>query len=521
MASSVRLTLAEALEKLCRQDPDRQLLAEFLDRVAAEVDCERIFLFVLRPAGGFRVLVGRSRDREDLTQPARRMSHYAIRRLVESENPVVVTDARRDRRYRTEIALEGKKGPRSIVVLPIHFGGSLQGGVYADHRFRRMRSSGALRGSLREWLGLLGLSLRLRKSRQRRKVTRSKGPRDSGTGARRAERPALGSMDPPGGVEMFHGLLSGNPDMRDLFEVVRSLSSSTLPVIIRGDTGTGKTLLARAVHACSSCASGPFSAVDPAAIPEELIESELLGHVQGAFTGADTDRQGIFELSDGGTLLLDDVANMREEFQKKLLRVLEDGQVRPLGAKEPLRVRVRTVSVTSRDLEQLVRQGSFRRDLYYRLKGVVFDLPPIRDRREDILPLARHFLDLHAERESRTPPSLEESARLRLVGYDWPGNVREIENEMRRLVALGLRSVEASHLAPFLQERRVRGRGAVGGVGEEASGVSLQETVETAEKSAIETALKLAAGNKSRAAGALGITRKTLYRRMEKYGLSP
>jgi transcriptional regulator with PAS, ATPase and Fis domain len=206
---------------------------------------------------------------------------------------------------------------------------------------------------------------------------------------------------------------------------------------------------------------------------------------------------------------------MSPDLQKKLLRVLEDGRVRPVGAKTPVQVDVRLVCSTSRDLEKLVRQGKFRRDLYYRLKGAVLEIPPLRERREDVLPLAIQFLQSHARKENCPPPVLAESAHAAFLKHSWPGNTRELENEMRRLVALGHATIRAEDLYAGLGRQGKR-RLEPSGLG----GLTLQDAVAQAEREAILNALRLSRGNKSKTAQALGVTRKALYRRMSKYGIS-
>jgi len=413
----------------------------------------------------------------------------------------------------------------SILVLPLRHRGEIQGGIYADHRFRPIEPRASGDEVLEAGTAILVLALSLRdESRAARRLRRALeslragAHADAGGLEEDAVAASLHAALPDGANRLasFYGLITANPDLSDICDTVRTLSSD-LPILIQGETGTGKGLLARAVHESSARGAKPFVVLHAPTVPDSLIESELLGHVKGAFTGAESDHDGVLVRADGGTLFLDEAGDMSAELQKKLLRVLEDGQVRAVGGKEPRRVDVRLITSTSRDLEALVREGLFRQDLYFRLKGLTFLVPALRERREDVLPLAEHFLGRHAAPLGRQPPLLEEGARRRLANHSWPGNVRELENEMRRLVALGHESIEARDLElaqvrPREEEARARS----------AAGVSrrLGETVELAEREAILEALRAARGNKSRAALNLGVTRKSLYRRMAKYGIS-
>jgi transcriptional regulator with GAF, ATPase, and Fis domain len=511
------------LERLSREGANRQSLCALLDALAEEIDCERVFLFRLRPGGGFRVLCARNRDRENVPSPAVLMSHYAVQQMAASGEAFFTDDARSDRRYRPEAVLHGKKVPASILVLPLRAQGVLSGGVYADHRFRVLDERAGER--CRELVSLVEIALQMRGlkerlSKERRALDVRSAPaipeesaEPTGSRVERLSRPpSAGDLPAP---TRFHGLASANPDFLDVFDTVRALEHSGLSVLIYGETGVGKELLAQAIHASSERRDKPFITVACGSLPEALIESELLGHVKGAFTGAESDREGLFTAAHEGTLFLDDVGEMSPSLQTKLLRVLADGEVRPVGAKSSRKVDVRLVSAAREDLERGVEAGSFRRDLYYRLKGVVLEIPPLRERSEDILPLAEHFLEHHARQASRTPPRLARSARVRLLRHVWLGNVRELENEMRRLVALGVETVSRQHL-----RLSGRSRGRASGHRGEGRSVNLDEVVHSAEKEAILKVLRRSGGNKSRTAAELGITRKALYRRLAKYGIS-
>jgi two-component system response regulator HydG len=281
-------------------------------------------------------------------------------------------------------------------------------------------------------------------------------------------------------------------------------------MLVTGESGTGKELVARAIHAKSSRKARPFVAVNCAAIPDALLESEIFGYVRGAHSTATADRQGLFVEANGGTLFLDEIAEMPLALQPKLLRILQDGEVRPLGMNRALRVDVRVIAATNRDIERQLREGRFREDLYYRLNVIQIQLPPLRGRPEDILPLADHFLARAAERSGKTVQGWRESTKKVLLAYHWPGNVRELENVVERAVAL----TEGDLIGPddlprAMQERKSQDR--------LATAVAQGFTLDQLEREYIERILEVEGGNKTRAAQRLGLDRKTLYRKLEEY----
>lgn len=298
-------------------------------------------------------------------------------------------------------------------------------------------------------------------------------------------------------------LLGESAPMATLRARIARTAASGAPVLILGESGTGKELVARAVHRESPRSAGPFVAVNCAGLAPSLLESELFGHERGAFTGADRARAGLFESADGGTLFLDEVADMPAPLQALLLRAVQFGEVRRIGADRPRTVDARILVATHRDLEACVRDGSFREDLYYRLKGVVLEVPPLRERGGDIELLARHFL----ARAGRGRVDLESGALRILKGHAWPGNVRELQNLMERLALFsdGGAVTEADVLAAL----HVRARPA------SAAGTTLQEV----EKAHLAATLAASAGSKPEAARRLGISLKTLYNKLRKHGL--
>ncbi|MEX0891644.1 MAG: sigma-54 dependent transcriptional regulator [Gemmatimonadota bacterium] len=308
-------------------------------------------------------------------------------------------------------------------------------------------------------------------------------------------------------------LVGSSPAMEAVRAAVARMAPTEARVLITGESGTGKELAATAIHEGSPRAGGPFVRVNSAAIPRELVESEMFGHEKGAFSGAVAARRGRFELADGGTLFLDEVADLGPEAQAKLLRALEVGEFERVGGERPVRVDVRVLAATNRDLGAAIAAGSFREDLFYRLNVLPLHMPPLRERREDIPELVAHFLERLRVRHGFTPPRLSAAAMSRLRAYDWPGNARELANLCERLAILHPdRQVEGEELAPLLGE---------GGPprADLADGAPLAERLDSYERDIIEASLDEAAGNVAEAARRLSTDRANLYRRMRRLGI--
>jgi transcriptional regulator with PAS, ATPase and Fis domain len=302
--------------------------------------------------------------------------------------------------------------------------------------------------------------------------------------------------------------------MQDVFALIRRLSGSAANVLITGESGTGKELVARALHYNSPRAKKQFVAVNCAAIPDQLLESELFGYKKGAFTDARTDRPGMFAEADGGTIFLDEIGDLSPALQAKLLRVLQERELRPLGAARPEKVDVRVLSATNRDLSQRMREGAFREDLFYRLNVIEVVLPPLRDRSEDILALVEHFLAEAGKRSGKKLRGLSEPASKILLQYPWPGNVRELENVIERAVALAEHELLGPEDLPA-QVRERRSTDVLQGALQRAL------TLDQLEREYIHRVLQAEGGNKTRAAQRLGLDRKTLYRKLDEYNRPP
>jgi len=308
------------------------------------------------------------------------------------------------------------------------------------------------------------------------------------------------------------GVIGHSRAMRDVFEAVRSVAPTDTTVLIQGETGTGKELVARAVHELSSRAAGSFVAVNCSALAEGVLESELFGHLKGAFTGAHSSRVGLFAAAHGGTLFLDEVGDISLRLQQRLLRVLQEREVVPVGATKPQAVDVRVVAATHRRLEDEMREGRFREDLFYRLNVFTVVIPPLRERRGDIPLLVEAGLRRVRERVPRAPASVSPLAMRLMRAYDWPGNVRELFAvvESSAIRAGGTR-MEAQHLPAS-----VRAPSEAGGAG---SGKRYRAGEEGDERGAIEAALASAEGSRTKAAEILGMSRTTLWRRMRDFGI--
>ena len=295
--------------------------------------------------------------------------------------------------------------------------------------------------------------------------------------------------------------------LRRTLEVVRQAAPSSATVVLQGESGTGKELLARALHEHSPRAEKPFIAVNLAALPETIVEGELFGAEKGAYTGAVGRREGRFELANGGTLFLDEIGEVPPQVQVKLLRVLQEGEFERLGGTQPVRVDVRIVAATNRDLAEDVREGRFRQDLFYRISVITVDVPPLRERREDVPLLANHFLDDYARRNAKGSLGLSPEALEVMEGYDWPGNVRELQGAVERAVVLSRGTViEPGDLPPQLR---------AGGDGDGTHiTVQLGTPLEEIEKRVIRETLRMTKGNKQLAARLLGIATRTIYRKL-------
>jgi two-component system response regulator HydG len=311
----------------------------------------------------------------------------------------------------------------------------------------------------------------------------------------------------------FEGIIGTSPVMRDVILRLKQIAASNIPVLITGESGTGKELVAQAIHQNSPRVKKPFKPVNCAGLSDNLLESELFGHVRGAFTDAVKDREGVFEYANTGTLFLDEIGDMPLAMQAKLLRVLESGEVVRVGSNDSKHVDVRLISATNRNLQDMVKDHTFREDLYFRIRGMELHLPSLRERREDVPLLAQHYAGRYAEQMGKGAVRMSEDVMDALMRFDWPGNVRQLINVVQNMVIMSESDqIEMRHLPPELREGS---NDADNMAGFSMAGMSLTQL----EKHAIREALRIKAGNREAAAKMLGIGERTLYRKLKEYGL--
>jgi DNA-binding NtrC family response regulator len=414
----------------------------------------------------------------------------ALRVLSEQEVRVVLTDLNMPRMNGVELCSHIAAAHPDVPVIVITAFGSMESAILA------MRS-GAF-DFLTKPFEIEALTLAVRRAVEHHEL--------------RAEvrrlRLAVGAGDPT------HELIGVSPSMAQVRSLLARIALSEATVLVTGETGTGKEVAARAIHAGSKRASGPFVALNCAAVPETLLESELVGHVRGAFTDARASRTGLLVSASGGTLFLDEIGDLPLELQPKLLRIVEARQVRPIGSNTEIPFDTRIVTATHRDLESAIEDGRFREDLYYRLNVLTVDMPPLRSRGGDVLLLGQHFIRQFAQATDKAVQGISGPAAAALLKYPWPGNVRELRNAMERAVALtaydGISLEDLPDKIRDYQPRHVI-----------VAGDDLSELVplEEVEKRYILRVLEAAGGNKSVAAQKLGVNRKTLYRKLAMYGV--
>ncbi len=456
----------------------------------------------LEPTDGskprIKVSVARGFDNTTLQASAGKVSRSVVGRVLE-EDRGVVTSQEEDCDLK-DVTSVVERRVRSIVAVPLRLRGSTIGALYLDHRFDHQAFTADDLPCLNAFATQAALAL------ETAELYTDVHAQAETLGAALRELRVLEqlstaqSLPESGEAPHFGALVGRSPSMREVFQQIERAARFSAPVLISGESGTGKELVAREIHRRSQNPDTPFVSVSCGAIPEDLLPSELFGHRQGAFTGALEDRRGLFLEAGSGTLFLDEVGDMSAGMQAKLLRVLQERTIRPIGATELVALECRVVVATQHDLPTLLQEGRLREDLFYRLDVLRIAVPPLRERHGDIPDLLATFL----QRELGACAEVSPALLTRVLDYDWPGNVRELENEALRLAALGRADLQESDLSAELLNQ-----GSVG------SGKTLGQV----EKEMILAALRETGGNKSEAARRLGVARSSLYGMLRKHGL--
>ncbi|MHC4952636.1 MAG: sigma-54-dependent Fis family transcriptional regulator [Planctomycetota bacterium] len=497
----------------------KKVLTVSVDAIVEFTNAERAFVWLGEHEGG-SVAVARNLDKEYVRKPAGKVSRSIIRRAMEQKEVVLTDNASEDSDFLGSASI-GEMKLRSVICTPLVLHGETIGAIYVDHRFSDAEFSEEDMALLEEFRDLAAIAignaeLFEENEAQRKRLEELNERLSKEVAQQNAEvesyRQKLRSLKPRDKYRYDYSAIIGNsPAIREVFAILDRVIPTDFPVLIEGESGTGKELVASAIHTNGPRSSKPFLTENCGALPESLLESELFGHVRGSFTGADRTRDGLFQRAHGGTLFLDEIGEMSGAMQTKLLRALQEGEVRKVGSTTVEKVDVRIISATNRDLREAVAEGNFREDLFYRINVVGIRLPPLRERREDIETLLEHFLDETCREAGSERKKLSAASLKILTAHTWPGNVRELQNEIKRMVALA-DDVIGPELLESMKSGAAHaptsGRGDLGG-----------RALRDLERQAIIETLKLTGGNKAETAKRLGISRRALYDKIEKYEL--
>jgi len=495
------------------------LLELILDTAIELTEAERGFLLLGDKDSELSIKVARNIDQRSLDGEELSLSRSIAEQAMQSGEPVVAIDAAEDHRFQEALSVSDLR-LRSVLAVPLLLKGRAVGTIYVDHRLRQgvfgedevslmqdiaeqaaiaMDNASLLaeNQTKAEEIERLNHRLRLQVDDQQQELLQVREEL-------RSSRKALELRYD------YANIIGQTPRMLDLFRLLDRVTETDLPVVVQGESGTGKELVARAIHHNGPRCDRPFVGENCAAIPETLLESILFGHVKGAFTGAERDRKGLFEVASGGTLFLDEVGETSPAMQTKLLRVLQDGELRRVGGTQTISTDVRVIAASNRDLTQLVKDGVFREDLFYRLNVIQICIPPLRERRGDIPLLMEHFLAKHSREPGRR---VHPEALALLMGYAWPGNVRELENEVMRAAALGESVIGPDDLSPQIAA-------AVPLSLTSGDDLDVRTRVEHLERELIQRAIQQTGGNNTQAARLLGLSRFGLLKKLQRYGVT-
>lgn len=518
----------EINKRLLTQTQINLILDEILDNAISLTDAERGFV-IYSDLQELEVRSSRNIDGETLKGEEEKFSYTIAQEVMRRGESIVILDAQKDSRFSGAASVLSLK-IRSVLCVPLSLGLKTVGLIYLDNRFRESvfqkehvpivealadQSSLALEHARLNQENLAKID-ELKKSKELIEKLNQRLEKDlNETSANLlAVKEGLKRQNEEISLRYTYDKIIGESSkIKQVLKKLDRIVDSNMSVFIHGESGTGKELIAQAIHFNGARKEKPFIAENCTALPESLLESELFGYVQGAFTGADKNKIGLFELAHGGTLFLDEVGDMPLSMQAKLLRVLQEGEVRQVGGKNYRKIDVRIITASNKDLKDLVNEGKFRQDLYYRINVIQIDLPALRERREDIPLLIHHFIQQESEKLGTPAPRLNKEALKFLMNYDWPGNIRELLNEVTRFISLRDSNIDISCLSPHILEKVEQSE-------QHLSQKGLDFLISVVEKKAITDAMQKARGNKVKAAKFLKIGRRTLYAKLDLYKIN-
>ena len=510
-----------------------KLLTIVVDSVIELTKAERGFL-LLRVKDRLEIKTARNLDCEAIRKPGTKISRSIAEEVAKTGKPMITINAQTDERLSTSGSVSDLK-LRSVMAVALRIQGRITGVLYVDNRFEEgvfskvdlpLLQAFADQASVAVENARLVAEDQLRKKeleRAKEKVEELNRILNEKVRRQSAELLEVKQILRERQDEFefkysYESIVGESTRMRDVFRLLDKVTDSDVPVLVQGESGTGKELVARAIHFNGRRKDEPFVSENCAAIPDSLLESELFGYRKGAFTGADRDRKGLIALADGGTLFLDEIGDMSVEMQGKLLRVLEEGELRPLGGKDLVKVDIRIVAASNKDLRVLKEKDGFREDLFYRLAVITVVLPPLRERREDVPLLVEHFVGMHQAGKDAPEKKISDEAMALLGGFDWPGNVRQLRNEIQRAIALADRVIVPEILSEEIRLGSVP-RLFSERIGERPLRDITREVVQGVERQVVREVLAEVNWKKTEAARRLGISRPTLDSKINLYSL--
>ena len=503
-----------------------ELLETIIQTAIDLTGAERGFLILVED-GTMKFEVARSVDGAILKKPEYDISKSIAEKVMYEGTPLISLDAQEDDRFMQYVSVHELK-LRSVIAMPLRSKGKTIGSIYLDSRLGK----GVFTNDHLELLSLFSdqagiaienarlydeLALK-KKDIEKLNVELEKTVQEQKSEIQDIKEDLYEKQSTLEIKYKYENIVGVSPKMQAIYKIIERVANTKIPVLIYGESGTGKELIARAIHYSSERKKNRYFTVNCAALTETLLESELFGYKKGAFTGANSDKKGFFEIADGGTILLDEIGDMSVGMQSKLLRVLEDGEILPVGGKDIIKVDVRIVSATNKNLKELIEKVLFREDLFFRLNVAIINLPPLRERREDIPLLVEHFLKKMSDEEKKPRKKIDGSAIKLLVSHEWPGNVRELEHELTKISTFGKDEIiterDVKRYSTFYKEE------GFAAAPDKTKILSELETLDEIEKKQVMLALNATDNNKSKAADILGIDRATLFRKLKKYGIS-